>query len=100
MSSTHKDTERYQGATATEQAMVVGGPLDYLRYNYFLRLTMVKPEDAKEKDFSKALKRYINAGPLFYKHNPNIGFFVGRMYQNRLLDADTDKSRLKAFDIF
>ena len=49
MSSTHKDTERYQGATATEQAMVVGGPLDYLRYNYFLRLTMVKPEDAKEK---------------------------------------------------
>ena len=55
MSSTHKDTERYQGATATEQAMVVGGPLDYLRYNYFLRLTMVKPEDAKEKDFSKGI---------------------------------------------
>ena len=35
--------------------MTVGGPLDYIRYNYFLRLTMVHPKDAKEKDFSKGI---------------------------------------------
>ena len=55
MSSTHKDSERYREATGPEQALVIGGPLDYFRYNYFLRLTMVNPQDAKAKDFSKGI---------------------------------------------
>jgi len=54
MSSTHKDSERYQ-SMGTDNSLTVGGPLDYLRYNYFLRLTMVHPTDANTLDFSKGI---------------------------------------------
>ena len=56
MSSTHKDTDRYIGATGqSDEPMIIGGPLDQLRYNYFIRLTMLHPKDSNELDWTKGI---------------------------------------------
>ena len=56
MSSTHKDTDRYTLTTGQEAPpLTVGGPLDYFRHNYFLRLTMLNPRDAKDKNYAKGI---------------------------------------------